>query len=261
MNKLVLSLSVIVAVIVLTGCPRPIVPSNYIKYETLKDSLTILALDPVIQKNDILSINVSTAGGEYSQNLIRLYNPNENQNMNQANLAMTGFLVSPKGTITVPSLGEVEAAGKTKQQLIDDLYERYKKYLKIAPIISVRIINFKIFIEGEVARPGYIDVSNEVISLQQAIAVAGGTTLFAQLNDVVIYRDDNGKKRIVHIDLRNDELFTKYQDFFYLKQNDYISIKANKEKIISSNQSTSRTISYATTAVTILLTLFTLLRN
>jgi polysaccharide biosynthesis/export protein len=261
MNKLLLSLLVLISFVVLTGCPgRKIIESDYIKYDSVKDSLAILALDPVIQKNDILSIIVSVPGGEYEQNLGRLYNPSEGQ-VNQTNLAMTGYLVSPKGTLTIPAIGEVEAAGKTKQELIDNLYEKYKKFINKPVVISVRLLNFKVFIEGEVARPGFIDVPNELITLQQAIAIAGGTTLFAKLNDVVVFRYENGKRKVAHIDLRNDQLFTTYQEFFYLKQGDYISIKANKEKIISSNQSTTRTISYATTAVTILLTLFTLLRN
>jgi polysaccharide export outer membrane protein len=117
-----------------------------------------------------------------------------------------------------------------------------------------------VFLEGEVARPGAIEVLNEVLTLQQAIALAGGTTLFATLSDVEIIRNDNGKQRIVHLDLRNDEIYTTKKEFFYLKQNDYISIKANKEKIVSSNQSAARTISYASTALTILLAMFTIFR-
>jgi polysaccharide export outer membrane protein len=256
-QKFFISLSVLVSLIILTGCPKSINIGDYRKYQTEIDSLTIAALDPIIQKNDILSINFSVAGSENAQKLIQLYNLPANNTMNQA---AQGFLVSPKGTISIPSLGEIEAAGKTKQELTTLLYQKLKKYVDITPVVTIRIINFRVFLEGEVLRPGAIEVLNEVLTLQQAIAMAGGTTLFATLNDVEIVRNDNGKQKIVHLDLRNDEIYTSKKEYFYLKQNDYISIKANKEKIVSSNQSAARTISYASTALTILLAMFTIFR-
>jgi polysaccharide biosynthesis/export protein len=242
---------VVAMYMLVTGCgafQKTVVIGNYIKYQTQIDSLTIAAFDPIIQKNDILYINFSVTGSEVAQKQILLYNLPTNPS-SVSNPALQGFLVSPKGYIDIPSLGKIEVAGKTKQEVIDALYEKIKVY-----------INFKVFLEGEVGKPGLIEVPNEVLTLQQAIAIAGGTTLFANLGDVEVMRTENGKTKIVHIDLRGDQIYSSHKDFYYLKQNDYISIKPNKEKIISSNQSTARTISYATTAITALLAVFTIFR-
>ncbi len=243
----------------LVSCKTQLPITNFIKYQTQIDSLTIAALDPVIQKNDIISVNISAPGSENTQRLVQLYNGTAGMAGGQSSLATQGYLVSPmNGTITIPSLGEVEVAGKTKQEIVNIIYQKLKVRLEVGPVVTVRILNFRVYLEGEITRPGIIDVPNEVLTLPQALSIAGGTTLYATLSDIEILRTENGKQRIVHIDLRNDEIFTTKKEFYYLKQGDYIAIKPNKEKIASTNQSTARSISYATTAITILLAMFTI---
>jgi polysaccharide biosynthesis/export protein len=256
-KKIVVSFSVIACMVILTGCPRPINIIDHTKYNTLIDALTLSALDPIIQKNDILDIKVSVNGGQTAQEIVSFYN---NNTKNQTSTVSTiGFLVEPNGMVTIPAIGEVQAAGKTKKELKEILYQKYKKSL-IAPVITIRIMNFTVYLEGEVQRPGTIEVNNEIITLQQAIATAGGTTPYATLNDVLIIRSDYGTQKIAHIDLRKDEIYTTKNEFYYLKQGDQIIINPNKEKIASSNNTTSRTITYASTAISILLAMFTLLK-
>jgi polysaccharide biosynthesis/export protein len=251
-KNIFVSISVLVCMVVLTGCPKPINMTNYLKYQSKIDSLTLNALDPVIQKNDILGINFSVAGSENAQRLIQQYN---------SNLMTQGYLVSPTGNITIPSLGDVPVAGKTKQEIKDILYQKLKKYIEVAPVVTIRILNYTVYVEGEVLRPGPIMVTNELITLQQALATAGGTTPFATLSEVLLIRSNYGTQKIAHIDLRNEDIYTKNSEYYYLKQGDQIIINPNKEKIASSNSSSSRTISYASTAIGILLAMFTLFKN
>lgn len=260
-KKLFISLSVILALVILTGCPRPIDEKNYRTINTeSRDSLTILAFDPIIQKNDILYINIGVTGSESAQKLASLLNGINMTAANTTNLATMGYLVDPSGRISIPSLGEIEVAGKRKQDVITELYNKVKKLFVVNPTINMRILNYRVFIEGEVSKPGALEVPNELITLPQAISMAGGFTIYAQKNDVQLIRDENGKKKIVHLDLRFGDLLDKHKEYYYLKQNDQIFVYANKEKIISSNQSTARTVSYATAALTVLLTIFTLFR-
>ncbi len=256
-KRIFVSVSVIICLVVLTGCPKPINIIDHTKYNTLIDALTLSALDPVIQKNDLLDIKVSVNGGQTAQEIVALYN---NTGKNQSNLiSAQGFLVEPNGMVTIPAIGEIQAAGKTKKELKELLFQKYKVSL-IAPVITIRIINYTVYVEGEVQRPGPIEVNNEIITLQQALATAGGTTPYATLNDVLVIRSNYGSQKIAHIDLRKDEIYTTKSEFYYLKQGDQIIINPNKEKIATSNNSTSRTITYASTAITILLTMFTLLK-
>jgi polysaccharide biosynthesis/export protein len=261
MKKFLGSLSFILSLVILTGCPRPIDMSIYTTMNTAtKDSLTILAFDPVIQKNDVLYINIGVDGSQSAQKLASILN-GVNQSFQNNQIATIGYLVDPFGRITIPSLGYFDVAGKRKQDVINEMYARIRKDYIVNPSINMRIINYRVYIEGEVIRPGAIDVTNELITLPQAISMASGFTPYAIKSDVQIIRTENGKTKIVHLDLTDDDVLEKDREFYYLKQNDQIFVKANKEKILSSNISTTRTISYATGALTLLLTFFTLFKN
>jgi polysaccharide biosynthesis/export protein len=239
------------------SCATNIDLANYTKYRTNIDSLTISALDPVIQKNDILSIDFSIAGTEDAQRLMELYSGKSRSS--SGGLSSNGFLVSPStGSITIPTIGEVQVAGKTKLEVVSILQKKLLQYIKLVPVVTIRILNFTVYIEGEVSSPGPISVQNEVITLQEAIAIARGTTPYAILSDVNIIRNDNGVRRITQLDLRGEEIYTTKKEFYYLKQGDYIQIKANKEKYVAANQSTARTISFATTGITLLFAMFQL---
>jgi polysaccharide export outer membrane protein len=240
---------------VITGCPKPDELGGKFIDTVAKDSLLIEAVDPVIKRNDILYIHVSAAGSENAQRLADLYNQ-KHPGAQSTNLSLVGYLVSPKGTITMPNVGEMKVAGLTKTQVHDLLFTEIKKYFEGIPIITVRIINFTVYVNGEVNNPGAINVANEIITLQQAITLAKGFTLYAAKERVQIFREDaNGRKRVAILDLRKDDLLEKDKEFFYLRQNDVIFVEPNKERLITANQSTTRTVTYATAALTILLTL------
>jgi polysaccharide biosynthesis/export protein len=264
MIKQVLSICVALGcLVVLTGCPRKINAADYNSYQTNIDSLTIVALDPVIQKNDILYISFSIPGTAEDQRSVDIFNtPNFVGNNNSSGTLQTtlGYLVDPHGNINMPALGVIPVAGQTKQQITESLKAKLRRYIQKEPIVTMRIINFKISIDGELMRPGVFDVPNERITLPEAISLAGGFTVFAQKNDIMIVRDDNGKKTITHIDIRNAELFTTKSAFYYLKQNDHIYVPATREKILSSNQSTARNVSLAATGLGVLLALLNLIR-
>jgi polysaccharide biosynthesis/export protein len=264
MRRLILPLIAFGLVTVLTGCPRNINVKEYNRYYTTIDSLTIVALDPVIQKNDILYISFSVPGTEAAQKSVQIFNtPNfVGNNVGGGAVETTlGYLVDPRGNINIPAMGLIQVAGLTKQQVVDVLKARLRQYIQLEPIVTLRIINFKISIEGELGRPGVYDIPNERVTLLEAISMAGGLSVFAKKDDILLIRDDNGKKTLAHIDLRNDDIFKKNSEYYYLRQNDHIYVPANKERVISSNQSATRNISYAATAAGLLIAIFTLLRN
>lgn len=83
--------------------------------------------------------------------------------------------IRPDGQISVPLIGQVAVAGRTVSEAVNELQTRYSKVLK-SPSISLQVRNFsghKIFVGGEVARPGTLDLSSDV-SLMDALFEAGG---------------------------------------------------------------------------------------
>ena len=100
--------------------------------------------------------------------------------------------VRPDGKISMPLLGDVQAAGFTPAQLAQTVSERLKKYLT-APQVTViltQINSQRVYVTGEVTRPGAYPVLPGMTILQ-AITSAGGLTQFANTKKIFLMRDEN----------------------------------------------------------------------
>jgi polysaccharide export outer membrane protein len=100
--------------------------------------------------------------------------------------------VRPDGKISMPLLGDVQAAGLTPGQLAQAVSEKLKKYLT-APQVTViltQINSQRVYVIGEVTRPGAYPVLPGMTILQ-AISSAGGLTQFANGKKIFLMRDEN----------------------------------------------------------------------
>src|SRR6266540_3166709 len=111
--------------------------------------------------------------------------------------------VRPDGRISLPLAGEVEAAGKTPQELqagLSRLLEPFIHDTRVA--VLVREINgAKTFVLGEVTKPGGFPLRGPM-SVMQAIAVAGGRTEFAKDEVVWLRQMAGGKTERVSLSFR-----------------------------------------------------------
>lgn len=100
--------------------------------------------------------------------------------------------VRPDGKISMPLVGDVQAAGLTPGQLAQSVSEKLKKYLT-APQVTViltQINSQRVYVTGEVTRPGAYPVLPGMTILQ-AITSAGGLTQFANSKKIFLMRDEN----------------------------------------------------------------------
>jgi len=100
--------------------------------------------------------------------------------------------VRPDGKISMPLLGDVQAAGLTPSQLAQTVSDKLKRYLT-APqvtIILTQINSQRVYVTGEVTRPGAYPVLPGMTILQ-AITSAGGLTQFANAKKIFLMRDEN----------------------------------------------------------------------
>jgi polysaccharide export outer membrane protein len=105
----------------------------------------------------------------------------------------TAATVRPDGTITMPLVGDIVAAGKTASQLKEEIQARLTEYLKLeGSEISVAITgvnSYRFTVSGEVGQPG-IYTSKVYVTIAEAIALAGGFTRFADRDDILLMRRD-----------------------------------------------------------------------
>lgn len=114
---------------------------------------------------------------------------------NEAELSGT-HQISDSGTIRLPLVGAVDAAGMTPDQLTVKIAQLYnERYLKDADVsLFVKEHNSrKIYVLGQVAKPGPYAFDGKMTVID-AVALAGGTTKLADADRTLITRDQNGKQ-------------------------------------------------------------------
>jgi len=170
-----------------------------------------------IHENDILSISISSLNPEATAVFNR---PNDFVSRSTTATGTTsqssGYLVNTDGYIQLPILGNIKAAGLTKNQLKDNITNTIlAKKLLIDPIVDIRYLNFEVTVIGEVARPTVITVPSEKISLIKAIGLAGDLTIYGKRENVLLIREEDGKKITRHINLNSRDFFNS--PYYYLK--------------------------------------------
>jgi len=101
--------------------------------------------------------------------------------------------VRPDGRVSVPLLGDVQAAGMTPLALKEDLTRSFRKFVT-APEVSVvikEINSRKVYVTGEVATPGAFDLQPRT-KLMQVLAMAGGLTPYSKRKVVVLRDNEDG---------------------------------------------------------------------
>lgn len=184
-----------------------------------------------IQPNDILNISVTALVQETALPYNRTFTSN-NPNINIDLLKLQGYLVSTDGTIIFPVLGKLEVASKS----IGDLEKEIENLLESGghlkePTVSVRLLNAKVTVLGEVNRPGTYSFTEQNITLPQALGYAGDLTINGKRKDVLLIREEGGVRRTNHIDLTSKEWFDSSQ--YYVKPNDIIVVNPNNAKVKS----------------------------
>jgi polysaccharide export outer membrane protein len=107
-------------------------------------------------------------------------------------------LVRPDGGVSFPLVGDVIASEKSVAALRLEFTERLKRYIP-NPVVTVAVKTIggnRVYVVGKVLRPGEYPFSAPV-DVMQALSLAGGTTPFAAVNDIVILRRQNGQLRAI----------------------------------------------------------------
>jgi polysaccharide export outer membrane protein len=225
-------------------------PKNINYFPEIKDQ-TIANKMPIpevqIQINDLLSIIVSSSSAEASA----IFNaPNESSSIMSSaatsiNTLTVGYLVNQNGDIQFPVLGQIHVLGMTKFQLTTYLTEKMlDKKLLIDPIVTIRYLNFKVSVLGEVSRPGVFTTPTEKLSILEALSFAGDITIYGERNDVLLIREnDKGEKLIKHLDLTKQGILSS--QFFYLKSNDVLIVSSNGGRLAKDKNSQTIPIFFA----------------
>lgn len=181
-----------------------------------------------IQLNDILQVDIKTLNPESTIPFMK-------QGMGQGGagggaggqqgmIKLQGYIVDEYGEIEMPIIGRVQVNGLTRQQAEKKIKSKLSGFLK-DPYVSVRLLNFKYTIQGEVRSPGTYEVLEPNFTLLQALGQAGDLTINGKRDNVMILRTVGEQRIVRRIDLTKSDWMNS--PFYFIKQNDYIYVEPN----------------------------------
>jgi polysaccharide export outer membrane protein len=135
------------------------------------------------------------------------------------------ILVRIDGKISFPLLGDVQASGQTPLQVKKEIEKGLKSFVE-NPIVTVTIVNpgsQKFYILGEVARTGEYNLIKDLTVLQ-AFALAGGFTEWASKKEIILFRNENGKEKIIRVNYKNIIQGKDFSQNIHIKVNDTIIV-------------------------------------
>lgn len=135
-------------------------------------------------------------------------------------------LVRPDGRFSFPLVGDVNANGRTVEELRSEIARALERYIP-DPVVTVTvksILGNKIYVVGQVNTPGAF-VVNPRVDVMQALTLAGGTTPFASLNGIVILRRAaDGTQRAIPFAYKDVERGRALQQNILLSSGDIVVV-------------------------------------
>ncbi|WP_345950886.1 MULTISPECIES: polysaccharide biosynthesis/export family protein [unclassified Mucilaginibacter] len=183
---------------------------------------------PTIQAKDQISISVTSL----NQDAANVFSNNVQNAGTTTESPVYGYVVDQNGEVKLPLVGVTKVSGMTTQQVATMLEQRLATYLT-TPTVSVRLVNFKVAVLGDVLRPNVYTSPSERLTITEALSLAGDLNITGHRDDVVLVREVDGKRVYVPIDLTSKKLFES--PYFYLKPNDLIYVQPGKLKLANAD--------------------------
>lgn len=213
-----------------------------------------------IQPDDLLMIIVSAEDPEaaipFNLNAVSISSGSK-QGATQGQESLQSYLVDANGTIDFPTLGKLKVSGLSRSEVLEMIQLKIAKYIR-NPIINLRIMNFKVSVQGEVTAPGTYNVPSDRITLIEAISMAHDLTIYGKRNNILIIREIDGVKSYNRVDISKADFINS--PFYYLAQNDVVYVEPNKSRVNASaiDPNTGVIISISSLLITLVTVIFTL---
>lgn len=206
----------------------------YVKDAT-RDSIMSIAgeFSKGIQANDIIYIYVESQTTQatipFNQETNKVAVLGNGSVMNPGTSAVSGYLVNQDGDIIFPVLGKIRVLGLTHAELARTIEQRLKDEGHVLdPVVTVKLMNFRVCVLGDVARPGQLVVQGERLTIFEALSMVGDLQISGQRENVTVIREENGRRIIGNINLSSKDVFES--PYYFLHQNDVVYVEPNYRK-------------------------------
>ncbi|MCC6635725.1 MAG: polysaccharide biosynthesis/export family protein [Chitinophagaceae bacterium] len=143
------------------------------------------------------------------------------------NILGNKFTINQNGTIDLPKIGILKVEGLTCKQLKTVLINEWSTYVKDI-LVDVQFAGLTVNVLGEVASQGTKKFEKEEVTIIDVLAASGGLNLDAKRNDILVIREDSGRRQHYLLDLRDANFYTS--PAYQLQQNDLVYVGASTKK-------------------------------
>lgn len=190
---------------------------------TFENDLSIYKIQP----GDFLYINVRNLDPK-NMSLFEGGERGEYQMQSDMGVYLKSYQVNDSGFISFPVIGNVEVAGLSVSQIKEKLQKIMDEFYQLTTI-TVKLVNFKVSILGEVARPGTYSVYQERLNIFQAISLGGDLTAYGDRKNVsIIRKTKTGGTEILKVNLLSSSLLEL--PGFYLQPEDIVYVEPMRSK-------------------------------
>ena len=230
--------------------------------DTTTVAIQAMPLKPYrVQVNDIITVKIKAL----DQKLVEMFNANEaqgSQMQSEQGLYFNGFTVNDHGNIRIPILGEINVLGFTTEEIRAEIERRlldeyFKKEANI--FVTVKLSGLRYTVNGEVNSPGTKMLYQDRATVLDALANSGDITMTGNRREVVVLRQYPHGTEMHTLDLT--DVKSMQSPYYFLQPNDYIYVKPLPQKSWGTGTTGMQSVATIITALSLVTTVFLLLRN
>lgn len=175
--------------------------------------------DERIQSGDELRIKIYPNSGEQALLSIAALGEEEGPAVQG-----DGFVVNSSGEITLPLLGSISVQGLRIEELEAQLTEKLATIIQ-APYVEITVVNKRVLLFNGKGAGQVIPLKNEGTTLMETLAIGGGVKDFGKSNEIKLFRQENGQRKIYEFDLsemnqlKNTDVIIKNRDIIVINHN------------------------------------------
>jgi len=203
--------------------------TNKILFKNIPENTLIKVPEAVITYGDLIDVNISSLNNQSTSIFSAQQSTDKIGTIRNAEARkLDGYLVDSSGNVDIPILGIVKASGMTCSSLSESIKKDINEYV-LNPNVRIKILNFRVSILGQVAKPGTIEVINQNISFTELISRAGDLKKNADPTKVMLLRNVDNKVQTKYLDLTSNEFLNS--EYYYLKQNDVVYVRPDNASL------------------------------
>ncbi len=189
------------------------------------------APEPLIQPFDALALSINALDPEAVAPFnLPATNPTGALAPTGSGPAQAGanYQVDAQGNIELPLIGTFRIGGLTVAQARDSIAALLTPYVKNPFITLRRFAQFRFTVLGEVKTPTTFTLTEDRVTVLQAIGMAGDLTNYGDREHILVVREQNGQRLYGHVNLRDRNVFQS--PYFYLQRDDVLYVQPLKQK-------------------------------